>query len=81
MIINIGLIIKRDKISFAAKFLNPFKGIGYFKAVDYAVECLCRFYWKPINDSIIAKKIVNVLNVAFGILILLGILVHFFVFE
>jgi hypothetical protein len=64
--INSAIANERDKTEYFILFLNPFSQ----DAREHGLECMLRFYWKPIDNSIPAKRTVNVLSLIFGLFIL-----------
>lgn len=64
--INSAILNQRNKTRHVILFLNPFSQDAW----GHGLECMLRFYWKPIDDSVCAKTLVNTLSLIFWAFIL-----------
>jgi hypothetical protein len=64
-LVNNYIINVRDNSKYFLLMLSPFSQ----DAGQFAIECMLRFYWKPVAPTPIAKRISNFLSLLFVVML------------
>ena len=64
--INSDIINERDNNDRSFLLFNPFSN----RAWDHYIQCMSKFYWRPIGEAVSQKRAVNFLSLIFGLFML-----------